>query len=89
MEEALTMLNEAVLASGMNNERYLKEKELLKEYEDLQAKEKVLWWHKSRETWMSKGDKNTKFFHNSTKARREINKITILWGADGSSIETS
>lgn len=46
----------------------------------------MFWRKKSREIWMSKGDKNTKYFHNINKAHREVNKITSLWGADNISI---
>lgn len=35
LEEELSMLNETILSSGMDSEKYLKEKELLKEYEEI------------------------------------------------------
>ncbi|XP_010518542.1 PREDICTED: uncharacterized protein LOC104793811 [Camelina sativa] len=37
--------------------------------------EEAYWHQKSRELWFAEGDKNTKFFHASTKQKRARNKI--------------
>lgn len=43
---------------------------------------------KSRANWLKEGDRNTKFFHATTKQRRARNWITKLKRADGSWAET-
>lgn len=46
--------------------------------------EEILWFQKSRERWITLGDRNTKFFHTSTLIRRNRNKIKCLMDEDGS-----
>lgn len=43
---------------------------------------------KSRANWLKEGDKNTKFFHATTKQRRARNRIAGLQSSDGTWIET-
>lgn len=71
----------------MNQETYQKEKTLKIELENILAKEELFWKQKSRETWLNAGDKNTKFFHNSTNMRRNINKIKQITNPKGTLIE--
>ena len=59
----------------MNEELFNKEKELLRDSEDIPAKEETYWRQRLREIWLDVGDKNAKFFHNSTKQRRSTKKI--------------
>lgn len=47
---------------GMDRSRYFKEKRLLQKYEELLSKEEVFWKHKSREAWLSNGDRNEHIF---------------------------
>lgn len=46
--------------------------------------EELFWKQKSRATWLREGDKNTEFFHATTKQRRARNRITKLKDVDGS-----
>lgn len=78
LEAQLEDLNEKVITEGMSQAEYLKERELLADYEDILSKEEVFWKQKSREIWLQVGDKNNKFFHNVTKQRRNLNRITKL-----------
>jgi len=41
--------------------------------------EELFWYQKSREKWVQCGDRNTKFFHTMTMARRKRNKIHSLF----------
>ncbi|XP_010474601.1 PREDICTED: uncharacterized protein LOC104754160 [Camelina sativa] len=60
--------------------------------QDLNAehlREEIFWQQKSRSSWLNNGDKNTKYFHATTKNRRAQNRIQILeddegkqWSAD-------
>lgn len=86
-ETELASLAEEIMKSGMNDSCYLEEKALNSKLNDLLIKEEIFWRQKSREVWLKAGDRNSKFFHNSTKARRECNKISCLKVGDGSLIE--
>ncbi|XP_059074774.1 uncharacterized protein LOC131874863 [Cryptomeria japonica] len=68
----------------MDNKLYMKEKFLLTEYEETLAREEIFWKKKARQNWLEFGDKNTKFFHNSTKQRRLVNRITKIKIESGS-----
>ncbi|XP_010513204.1 PREDICTED: uncharacterized protein LOC104789164 [Camelina sativa] len=54
------------------------ERKLKEAYRD----EELYWQQKSRKFWLRVGDKNTKYFHASTKQRRVRNKIVGLFGPD-------
>lgn len=54
------------------------ERELQQQYNEVLAKEELLWFQKSREIWVKFGNKNTKFFHTQTVIRMRWNKITGL-----------
>lgn len=78
IEEKLKELNLEVIKKGMNNERYLLEKDLISKQEIFLAKEEVFWRQKSREKWLDERDQNTKFFHNSTLHNRDKSKIVKI-----------
>lgn len=50
---------------------------------------KILWKQKSRELWLKKGDRNTKFFHLSTIIQRRHNNIDAIKFEDGSWVTSS
>lgn len=49
------------------------EKDLMKEYNDIVKQEEEYWKLKSRITWLSEGDANTKLIHITTLNRRRKN----------------
>ncbi|KAL8130256.1 hypothetical protein V2J09_019411 [Rumex salicifolius] len=61
--------------------------------ENTLAQEEALWFQKSRENWIEMGDRNNKFFHNSTIIRRRRNRISALriddekWQTDPEQLE--
>lgn len=57
---------------------------LNKELDGLLEKEQILWAQKSRLNWMALGERNTKFFHLFTRARRAFNMINCFY--DGSQL---
>lgn len=68
--------------------RLLKLEQWLKEELELVlAQEELLWFQKSREKWITLGDRNTKFFHTTTFIRRQRNCINRLITANGEWIE--
>jgi hypothetical protein len=62
---------------------------------NLFLQEEIFWKNKSRETWLTCKDLNTKFFHTSTLIKRRRNAITTLklpsgaWVSDRASIGSS
>jgi Reverse transcriptase (RNA-dependent DNA polymerase) len=54
------------------------EQNLRKEYEEVNRQLEIFWHQRSRVSWMTYGDRNTKFFHNSTTMRRRKNLIVSL-----------
>ncbi|XP_021754992.1 uncharacterized protein LOC110720298 [Chenopodium quinoa] len=59
------------------------EARLRKELDEILDREEMLWYQKSRITWLQEGDKNTTFFHLSTIVRRWKNKVSALKNKDG------
>ncbi|TYG88190.1 hypothetical protein ES288_A12G001900v1 [Gossypium darwinii] len=52
--------------------------ELRQALEEVLKQEKLLWFQKSWSVWLLNGDRNTKYFHGRTLARRRRNKIEGL-----------
>lgn len=57
--------------------------ELSKAYKE----EDIFWKTKSRNQWLKEGDRNTRFFHASTKNRRARNKIDKIIGPNWEEIK--
>ena len=53
------------------------------EWETRCKQEDILWRQKSILWWLKEGEKNTKFFHRSTIARRTHNKIMKICDQEG------
>lgn len=75
-----TRLNNA-FSTGLSspNDRQQLKRELNQAYID----EELFWKHKSRNTWIKEGDRNTKYFHTVTKTKRARNNITAITDAEG------
>lgn len=41
-------------------------------------KDEILWAQRSRVSWLSEGDRNTKYFHGKASQHRQRNKITSI-----------
>ncbi|KAL4325308.1 hypothetical protein GQ457_11G022240 [Hibiscus cannabinus] len=54
------------------------ESNLKNELSEILEQEEGLWYQKSRSTWISQGDRNTKYFHASTMIRRRRNTVSSL-----------
>ncbi|KAJ8750588.1 hypothetical protein K2173_015755 [Erythroxylum novogranatense] len=58
--------------------------DLQAELEEILDNEEILWRQKSRCEWLADGDRNTKYYHSRTMARRRRNKISALRLQDNS-----
>ncbi|KAG7583713.1 Reverse transcriptase domain [Arabidopsis suecica] len=80
LQELQFKINAATRAIPFKRKELTKlKKELNQEY----LNEEQFWREKSRNTWMNNGDRNTKFFHATTKNRRAQNRIQKLIDEEG------
>jgi len=56
---------------------------MTQEWEGRCQQEEILWHQKSQIRWIKEGERNTKFFHRTTIARRAHNKILKIKDQDG------
>lgn len=54
---------------------------------DAYRQEEEFWYQKSRLQWNTKGDRNTRFYHATTKNRRARNNITTIKNQQGEDLE--
>lgn len=76
-----------MIAEGMDVNNFAKEKSLLGRLKEVVEKEEFFWRQKSREVWLKASDGNMKFFHNSTKERIEVNRISSIKGSNGRMVD--
>lgn len=64
--------------------RYVEEAKKLSE---IYVQKEIFWKQRSKQLWLSEGDRNSKYFHAATKKRRKSNYITKLQNAEGHMVE--
>jgi hypothetical protein len=64
-----------VQSAPPNSSSFALEAKLKSELEELLVKEEILWCSKSKESWLTCKDLNTKYFHTSTLIRRRSNAV--------------
>jgi hypothetical protein len=77
IKETLNILD-SVQQSPATSLAHEQEINLKLDLENLSIKEESLWCSKSRETWLTCKDLNTKYFHTSTLIRRRSNAVNFL-----------
>jgi hypothetical protein len=83
IEEKMKKLQETCLREGYTEDRKKEELQMTQEWEARCQQEETLWHQKSRIRWLKEGERNTKFFHRTTMARRAHNKILKIKDQDG------
>jgi hypothetical protein len=76
-------LQEICIDEGYTEDRKKEEIQMTQEWEARCQQEETLWRQKSRIRWLKEGERNTKFFHRTTIARRTHNKILKIKDQDG------
>eukprot|EP00253_Pinus_taeda_P005332 PITA_05332 len=80
-------LQQKIITQGRSNDLADQEKTLEKELIEKEKQEEVLWKQNSRIRWLKEGEKNTRFFHNTTIQRRMHNNITHIQNEQGDKLE--
>ncbi len=84
LEEVISSLQSQEVQSGGLSEGELGElRSHLALHDSLLRQQEIFWRQKSRVQWIQEGDRNTRFFHQSTVIRRHQNRIRAIRGEDG------
>lgn len=59
------------------------EKRLREELDETLAQEEILWYQRSREQWISSGDRNTRYYHTATSVNKSFTRIDKLRTENG------
>lgn len=78
VEKKLKEINHILMIEGYTDERKEMETSLQQEWDNRCLQEEIFWRQKSRVQWIKEGERNTKFFHRSTIAHRNNNRIVKL-----------
>lgn len=57
--------------------------EITQQLEEHYKEEEIFWRQRSRIQWLNCGDRNTAFFHASTRGRRAVNKFSVIEDEEG------
>ena len=76
-----------LLKSEFSQRGNSKLREVMKQLKEVWEREEKYWFQRSRIKWMKFSDKNTKFFHQITRQRRQINKVVRLKDGRGEWLE--
>ena len=71
----MSEINEEIIKSGLNSILFSMQKEKQAEWVELCSREEEYLRQKSRELWLSEGDRNTKYFHAAANQRKANNVI--------------
>eukprot|EP00253_Pinus_taeda_P007097 PITA_07097 len=76
-------INQILITKGYTEERKEMAESLQLEWDNRCLQEEILWRQKSKVQWIKEGERNTKFFHRSTIAHRNNNRIVKLTDQHG------
>lgn len=69
---------QSALSHHQSNAHLLLERDLIAVLINILRDEELLWFQKSRANWIELGERNTKFFHSTTIAKRKRKYIHSL-----------
>lgn len=59
------------------------EEELTRKYNTVLYQEELFWFQNARMEWLEKWNRNTNYFHSTTKIKRRHNKVEALLNSEG------
>eukprot|EP00253_Pinus_taeda_P007598 PITA_07598 len=86
-EQDMKQLQQKIITLSRSDDLAEQEKTLERKLMEKEKQEETLWKQKSRIRWLKEGEKNTKFFHNTTIQRRMHNNITHIQNEQGIKVE--
>ncbi|XP_019168818.1 PREDICTED: uncharacterized protein LOC109164726 [Ipomoea nil] len=72
-----------VLAENMHRGLFKLEQKLQLELEEILYQEELMWFQRSREDWITSGDRNTAYYHAAATVRRARNRVARLLDNNG------
>eukprot|EP00253_Pinus_taeda_P002817 PITA_02817 len=87
IEQDMKQLQQKIITLGRSDDLAEQEKTLELKLMEKEKQEETLWRKKSRIKWLKEGEKNTKFFHNTTIQQRMHNNITHIQNEQGTKVE--
>eukprot|EP00253_Pinus_taeda_P031319 PITA_31319 len=87
IEQDMKQLQQKIITLGHSDDLAEQEKTIERKLMEKEKQEEFLWKQKSRIRWLKEGEKNTKFFHNTTIQHRMHNNITHIQNYQGAKLE--
>ncbi|XP_057871389.2 uncharacterized protein LOC131077832 [Cryptomeria japonica] len=87
-QSKLDSITRQIRDHGLSSDLLNAESLALKGLEEWELREEIFWKQKSRIDWLQEGDRNTSFFHNSVKARRQGSSFSMLLSSDGTQLSS-
>ena len=87
LNKEMRTLQQQIISDGYTDELMARELQLKTQLDDRSKQEEILWWQKSRVSWLKEGERNTKFFHRTTIQRRMHNSIIAIKTQEGEKVE--
>ena len=78
MEASLEAVEQRIIQEGCTDDLDKIEEILIKYLEERKNQDEILWRQESRIRWLTKGEWNTRFFHQSMIQHHQHNRITFL-----------
>lgn len=72
-----------MIVEGFDKSKNKQAEKLNLDWENLCNQDEIFWRQKSRIQWLREGEWNTRFFHRSTIANRNNNRISSILNEDG------
>eukprot|EP00253_Pinus_taeda_P026524 PITA_26524 len=88
LNQNMKQIQSRIMAEGRTIELTQQEQRIEDQLQNRALQEEILWRQKSRIKWLKEGERNTKFFHNTTVQRRMHNLISHIQNEQGERVES-
>jgi len=87
LEQQMALVQQEIMSNGISEDLRQQESLIREQLESRNQQEECLWRQKSRVRWLQEGDRNTRFFHQTTLQRRNHNKRNFMHKTQGDKLE--